>query len=136
MSTTQEVETVQLAESGPTVTVRFAPAKKTASEKAPKFRAFISLPAPLLGMQMDFAIFERGGDYSIAVPSIYGVDAISVEPLSVDMSDGRTVYLADTKSDAGEATMSRLLDKVHTAFKLWRYPEPGKPKPTVQTIYL
>lgn len=123
------IEHVALAESkaASVLALRFALAKKTASDKSPKYRALLSMPEPLSGQCLDFPIFERNGDYQVAVPAAYGVDVLQVEPMKVELGDGRAVFVSNTENENGRNTMDRLLPLIKEQFLVWKHTVGNKP---------
>jgi hypothetical protein len=119
----------------PTMKVRFVVAKKTASEKSPKFRAYVSLIGPLTGLCLDFPIFAKaGGDFSVAVPTSYGTEVLAVDPVRVEGHDGRTILVANTEDSDGREALDRLLPEIKLAFLNWTHAP--LPKPSEYNIAL
>ncbi len=132
---TTEYSAPLIEDAAPTMKVRFVAAKKTASEKSPKYRAFVSLIGPLQGLCLDFPIFAKaGGDFSVAVPTSYGVNVLGVDPVRIEVHDGRTVLMADTEDEQGREALDRLLPEIKLAFLNWMHA--ALPKPSEFNIAL
>ncbi len=110
-----------------TMKVRFMVAKKTASDKSPKFRAFVSLVGPLTGLCLDFPIFEKAGDFQVALPTSYGTEVLAIDPVRVEGHDGRTILVANTEDADGREALDRLLPQIKLQFLNWKHAPLPKP---------
>lgn len=88
---------------------------KGGSDKAPKFRALLSLQGALAGMVLEAPIFQDGksGAYSVGMPG-GRFKAIAAEPMTVESNGQR--YILATPDEQGQRRLDNWEDGIRTAF--------------------